>query len=721
VTRPTYVLGTGLSHDGSVCLLVDGVVTYAIEKERLTRVKHDGGNDRLAMEYVLDAAGITLEDVAVVVQNENFGMFRSGNTRYRGEPRMITDATETVTISHHLAHAYSAFGACPFDETAVLVVDGCGNAYEDCLDTSPGTLLGDVPGGLEHLYFEKDSYYSAAGRDLTTVAKDFSPWGARGWPVSPASTLHSLGGLYRAFSEYVFGAFDDAGKLMGLAPYGRLGRFEEPLFDLSEGRTFVRRESLRTFTTPALSRSELTERFEYFADVARWVQHELERALLYVVQDRYTRFASSNLAYAGGVALNAVANGRILRETGVERLFVQPAAGDNGLALGCAYYGWLQVLGRERVRPTGAIHLGRTYPRARVRAALDSVHGRVEVVEPASPAGINGVDAVDVVERTARLLAMGKVVGWYQGGAEFGPRALGHRSILAHPGIPGLRDHINRRIKFREDFRPFAPSVIAEEAGRFFDCEGYDSPYMILVFGVRTEWRERLCNVVHADGSARLHTVTRDGDPTYHRLLTTFSGLSGLPVLLNSSLNKRGMPIVETPEEALALFLDGDLDALVLDDTLVMKAPAVEPLSSRRVRGRIDDPTADDVPLVGARIRELSLVHDLTHRPERGLDDAPGRVVLLFTDTPDPLELAPDAYRMLELCDGRRTYASIALALGAETAYVLEFAALLSKFGILDHQAREHGQTRPAPRHTTSLGRDQRLSGKEGERWEAHR
>ncbi len=225
---PTYVLGSGLSHDGSVCLLADGKIVLALEKERITRVKHDGGNDRAIMAYVLDCAGITLDQVALVVQNENFGMFCSGNTVYSDEPRLLTDATRVVTISHHLAHAYSALGASGFDQASVLVIDGCGNSYEDCMDIAEGSLLGEMPDGLGHVHYEKDSYYTSVDGILRAVAKDFSPWGTQGRPLSPPFTLHSIGGVYQAFSLYAFGDFGDSGKLMGLAPYGEAGPLRLP-------------------------------------------------------------------------------------------------------------------------------------------------------------------------------------------------------------------------------------------------------------------------------------------------------------------------------------------------------------------------------------------------------------------------------------------------------------------------------------------------------------
>ena len=679
---PVYVLGTGLSHDGSVCLLADGEVILAIEKERLTRHKHDGWNDRLAMQYVLDNAGITLDDVALVVQNENFGMFRQGNTQYDEQNRLLSDATQVVTISHHLAHAYSALGPCGFDQTAVFVVDGCGNAYEDCIDVAPGTLLGSIPPGLEHLYYEKDSYYTSKGGTLETVAKDFSPWGAKGWPLTPPTTLHSIGGVYQALSHYVFGDFSDSGKLMGLAPYGRSGRFDFPIFELRDGQAFMCRESLQFFTSPAKSRTALKANFEYYADVAYHVQREVEHALLYVLRDRFRRCPSRNLAYGGGVALNAVANTRLLREAGFEHIFIQPAAGDNGLAIGCAYYGWLQVLGRDRVRSSGSTYLGASYPADRVRRAIAKLADRVSVEQSA-----------DVTAQTARLLADGKVVAWYRGGAEFGPRALGHRSILAHPGLPGMRDHINSKIKFREDFRPFAPSVIAGKAARYFDCEGCDSPYMIQVFDVRPEYRDQLTNVVHEDGSSRLHTVTEESEPAYFQLLEQFEALTGLPVLLNTSLNKRGMPIVETPEEALSFFMDCALDAIVLDDMIVTK-PEAHQAGNGRVRGLVELPSASDVPLLGMRIESVDLTYKLGHASHDEIHDSTQQVKVCFNDSPtaySPPYPPETVMQFFRLCDGIHTYADIAARMEVDIDTLIQIAGPLSQWGILDHAAQLAG------------------------------
>lgn len=564
--KPIYVLGTGLSHDGSACLLKDGRICVAIEKERITRQKHDGMNDRDAIRYCLDAAGITIDDLSLVVQNANFGMMEMGKEWWDGY-RILKNSTQVVTISHHLAHAYSAIGTSPFNEASVLVIDGCGNALDECIDLEGATLPSDLPTGeLRTLFFEKDSYYRFHDGKLQTIYKDFSPWGMsnRQYPMYPNTTMHSIGGLYLAASVYVFNGFEDAGKLMGLAPYGRPGIFDHEIFDLRDGRAFVRYDWMKHFTNPARSYEQFKNNFQYYADIAYWIQKRVEQAILYIAASRYQMAPSENLNYAGGVALNAVANRRLLKESPFKHLYIQPAAGDNGLAVGCAYYGWMQVLGKERIPHDGSPFLGKSYARAVSQSAIDRRRSQVTVLE-----------TPDYIQKTAEMLADGKVVAWFQGGAEFGPRALGHRSILADPRRPEVRNFINAKIKFREDFRPFAPSVLAEDAPLYFD-NWYESPYMILVAQVRPEWKSVIPSVVHQDNSARIQTVTAEFDPLYYELLRRFKQLTGISVLLNTSLNRRGMPIVETPEQAIGFYLGCQLDVLVLDGSILQKQPEAQ-------------------------------------------------------------------------------------------------------------------------------------------------
>lgn len=559
MSRPVYVLGVGLSHNGAACLLKDGKIEVAIEKERLTRRKNDGGNDTVAIRYCLDAAGIDLARVDLLVQNANFGSFAYGNDWYEG-PRDLPPGLPVVTISHHLAHAWCAYGLSGLDEAAVLVVDGCGNSFEDCMDLD-GAILPERPvGDLAALWFEKDSTYTARSTTITPVYKDFSPMGRHGceYPMHSRTTRHSIGGVYQGASEYTFAGSTDLGKLMGLAPYGRRGAFDHEIFRLEDGRLFGTEEWISRFRERVRSPQDFKARFQYFADVASLVQREIERALVELVRARHALRPMKNLCFAGGVALNAVANSRILAETPFENVFVPPAADDSGLAIGCAYHGWHQVLGRPRARHDGSPFLGREYSEAEIERALEAIPG-LTVERPA-----------DLVETVAERLESGQVIAWFRGGSEFGPRALGHRSILADPRSASTRDYINTWVKFREDFRPFAPAVRAEDAATYFEVTG-DSPYMLFVVPVRAAWRERLGAVTHVDGSARLQTVRAGADPEFHRLLSAFERRTGIGILLNTSLNRRGQPIVETPKEALDLLMETGVHALAIGPWLVRR------------------------------------------------------------------------------------------------------------------------------------------------------
>lgn len=566
-SKPVYILGTGLSHNGSSCLLKDGKILVAIEKERLSRIKHDGGNDSLTIQYCLNYAGITLHDLSLVVQCANFEKEEIQTTRYRG-PRLFPENYEVpvVTISHHLAHAYSAVGTCPFHTCDVFILDGAGSPYAHCDDLAGAIIPADV-NSLPGLYCEKDSYYHFDGQQLHSIYKDFSLLQLFGhaWPVHLPTNRHSIGGLYSMVSEYCFGNLDDAGKLMGLAPYGRDGQFQEELFRLEDGRLWVNEGAFAQFNRPMhpLNRT-LKDHFQYFADIARWTQQELERAVLYIIQSRQSLRRSANLAYAGGVALNAVANARIKKEMGLDGLYMEPAAGDNGLAPGCAYYGWLALMKKERVLHSGNAFFGRPYRGTEVEQAI----AEFKAMHPGQELSVTYPD--NIYEAAATLLAAGKTIGWFQGGSEYGPRALGHRSILADPRRKGVKELINRDIKFREDFRPFAPSVPAEDAGEYFE-EGWDSPYMILVDRIRPEWKAELEDIVHCNGTCRVQTVTAEWNAAYYQLLQAFKKRTGIAVLLNTSFNRKGMPIVETPAEAIGFFYECALDVLVMNDCLIEK------------------------------------------------------------------------------------------------------------------------------------------------------
>ena len=513
--KPTYVLGTGLSHDGSACLLKDGVVCVAIEKERITRQKHDGFSDNEAMLYCLEAEGISWDDIDLVVQNANFSNFSRGNKVFHGVERVIPEHIRIETISHHLAHAYSVIGMCPYDEVAILVSDGCGSSFDECMDLSGASISNDMSNpDAHHLSFEKDSYYYYKDGNLQTIYKDFSPFGhfLKGYSMCPPTAKHSIGGLYSAVSQYVFQGMEDPGKLMGLAPYGRPDIYAYKAFNFEDGRVFVNYDWMENFNQPRVQYEELAENFAYYADIAFWMQRQIESVIVELVNHRYALKNCKNFGFAGGLALNAVANAKLVNQTPFENYYFQPAAADNGLAIGCAYYGWLNVLNKPRVKHSGSAYLGKTYSPESIKQALVAYEDKVKISKPER-----------VIESTVNLLADGKVVAWFEKGSEFGPRALGHRSILADPRNPNIRDYINSKVKFREDFRPFAPSVPLDKVTNYFDCDSqYESPYMILVTQMLEEWKDKIPAVVHADGSSRVQTVTEEISPNYYQLITQF-------------------------------------------------------------------------------------------------------------------------------------------------------------------------------------------------------
>ncbi|HYH55012.1 MAG TPA: carbamoyltransferase C-terminal domain-containing protein, partial [Anseongella sp.] len=378
------------------------------------------------------------------------------------------------------------------------------------------------------------------------------------------TNYHSIGGLYSAASFYCFGNMDDAGKLMGLAPYGKLNG-KPALFILKNGTVEVDYSNLAGFFThPAAGYDSFKSNFQHYADIARWVQHEAEKAIEYIFKSRLEGLPAAKVAYAGGVALNAVANSQRKQNGRLAQFFPLPAAGDNGLALGCAYYGWLAHLKQSKVAPTGSPFLGRPYSPEEIKQAIREYEAKhsLKIYYSRQP---------DFIRKTAGLLAEGSVIAWYQGGAEFGPRALGHRSILADPRKAEIKNHINSRIKFREDFRPFAPAVRKENAGTYFR-KGWESPYMILIDWIKPEWKAILPGIVHQDDSCRVQTVSPEWNNRFYELLGEFETAAGIGVLLNTSLNKRGMPIVETPAEALDFFFSCALDVLVMEDFIIEKA-----------------------------------------------------------------------------------------------------------------------------------------------------
>lgn len=553
------------AHDSAAALVQDGRVIAAAEEERFNRIKHAPYAYPLrAARYCLQEAGLDIKDLDEIVFSfhPTLGLGASLGHALRFFPRgaffilaesvrrawyagsglyseymlHLDRRTRRHWVDHHLAHAASAYLASPFDRAAILVVDGVGE-------------------------WPVTTFYRAEGFQIKRLRSFSLP--------------HSIGFCYSAFTEYMgMEPFDAEYKVMGLAAYGDParhralfrqiiqlepeGRYRLDLsffnfqYDYGRGQWYGPR-MVEVFGPPCPPDELPGPRY---ADIAASLQERVEEVIFHMADWLYQTTGLPNLCLAGGVALNSVANGKLWRRGPFQRLYVQGAVHDAGCALGAALYRAHAVhrLPRQEMRH---LYYGPGYATDEVERVLKASRMPYQVVD-------------DPAETAAQRLAANQIVGWFQGRMEFGPRALGNRSILADPRQPDMKDRINAAIKFREPFRPFAPSVLAERSRDYF-VEIDDSPFMILVTDVRPERRALVPAITHADGTGRLHTVERQVNPLYWRLIHRFEELTGVPLVLNTSFNVRGQPIVNTPSEALATFYTSGLDVLIMDRFLVEK------------------------------------------------------------------------------------------------------------------------------------------------------
>ena len=547
-------------HDSSACIARDGEVLFAVAEERLSRVKHDARFPVLSIQACLDFASVQPGDVDFICQGwsrprapflhdlRNFATGRQspnfravlnstrsflsmwhqrgGENRFRQS--FNNSKAEFRFVDHHLAHAISAYAYSGFDDAAVLVLDGRG-AWEAT------SLWHGRDGRLEHKW---------------TIP----------WP-------NSLGLFYAKFTQYLgFTPYSDEWKVMGLAPYGAPG------VDLSEfirpnenpyrvaTKLLIAKDSAPLAAIEArmgpgrVPESELETRHR---DLAFAVQDMCEQAMMTLAKTAVAQTGSRNLCLAGGVALNSKANGKIRASGILDGIFVQPAASDDGVCLGAVLAPYLDNGGRLPVRKMRHAYLGNECSNAEIEKALETYKIRATHVD-------------DPAKAAAEMLANGKILGWVQGRMEFGPRALGSRSILADPRDPEMTAKVNNAVKFREWWRPFAPSMLSETAGEYIES-ATDSPFMILTAQVRPEKRKVIPAVTHVDGSARPQTVERDVNPLYWRLIHEFGQRTGVPVVMNTSFNLRGEPIVSSPTDAIRTFYSSGMDALVIGNFVVAK------------------------------------------------------------------------------------------------------------------------------------------------------
>jgi carbamoyltransferase len=547
-TQPT-VLGINRTQDASICLMRGSQILCSIQKERLTRRKHHWGKPGDVREiYVRRLAELDRPIDALVecyssdAEIDHLALYE----QELSETLLLPPHCRRARISHHLAHLYSAFHPSPFDEAAVMIIDGQGSDARDFTEKWSGAE--SIPGHWR----EVSSFYAADRSHIECLAKQV-------WDRDE-QRLVGLGMFYFLLTQAIFPGEGNEGKVMGLAPHGDPHRLALPPLEVEGAQVSIPRRWLEIVHDRGRFRYSGNEsaRFADIADLAAAGQRAFEDAVLEVARWLHDHTGADNLCFAGGTALNCSANDRLLRETPFRRVFIPPAPSDAGTALGCAVYGMSELLDAPSDYRWTDDFLG---PEPRLFDVEEALRGADDLVVEAPD---------DLCGQVADLLCRTKTVALYQGRSEFGPRALGHRSILGDPRFSFVRDWINARVKQREWFRPLAPVVLLERAERYFDIR-QPSPFMQFAAPVRPEARDRIPAVTHVDCTARLQTVGEHDDPFLRGLLEAFDARTGIPVLLNTSFNGKEEPIVESPAQAVASFRCTPLHALVMPPYLVRK------------------------------------------------------------------------------------------------------------------------------------------------------
>ena len=555
-----WIMGINASHNGAVCLLHGDRIVAAIQEERLTRIKRQrlyGVTPALSIAYCLAHAGIEAGDLDLIVTSVQ-GRSRDpvyDFTRNR-ILRPLQNGVRLEHVSHHRAHAISAFALSGFSDSAVLVADGSGSPWEDLPADERAIVLRQAKGG-----FETASLYQAAGTQLAPLEKhlaDNGDWLAGSEQAMPC--FGGLGDMYAAAAKQIFDDVLEPGKVMGLAALGKATFPPEAFFSI-ENDGFVYHDTVpRAFQFGG----RWPQHREAYQDLACSTQEALEQGVLHLARRLRERTGSPRLCYAGGVALNGIANERLFSESGFEDIFIMPPADDSGVAVGAAFWGLWQLTGVNSRVQLAADAFGRTYETHEIEAAAKSV-GSVHLFRES-----------DTIEAAVDRICDGQIIGWFFGGSELGPRALGQRSIICDPRQPDMPAQLNGRIKRRESFRPFAPAILEEAVPDWFETSGADtrSPFMLRVSLFKEAQRSKVPAVVHADGTGRLQTVTREANGPFRELVEAFNRRTSVPILLNTSFNGPGEPIVESPADALRCMLTNGLDACVFPGMIAVRAEA---------------------------------------------------------------------------------------------------------------------------------------------------
>jgi len=552
-----------LYHDAAACLVKDGKVVAATEEERFTRKKHDNSFPTNAIKYCLEQGKISIEDINYVVfyekpimkfdriLNSHLETFpKSFWTFFKTMPSWLNEKLrlpsiikkeigydgEILFVDHHLAHAASAFLVSPFKKAAILTVDGVGEW------TTTAWGYGD-------------------GNKITLLKEIHFP--------------NSLGLLYSAVTTYLgFKANNDEYKIMGLASYGKptyLDKFEKIVDVKKDGSyqldmdyfvyhyrlSMPSKKFIEEFGPARKPKSPIDQRHK---DIAASLQTILEEILFKILNHLHKKVKCNNLCMAGGVALNSTANGKIVKNTKFKKIFVQPAASDAGGSLGAAFYVYNTILGKKRDCIMDHVFLGPEFSTDEIRHYLK--RNKINFKEFKNENRL--------IKKTAKLILENNITAWFQGRLEWGPRALGNRSILANPCNPDMKDIVNKKVKHREEFRPFAPSILLEDQKKYFET-GECLPFMQFTHLIKEKMQNKIPSVTHVNGTGRLQSVTKDQNPKYYKLIKEFKRLSKVPVVLNTSFNIKGEPIVCTPEDAYRCMMGTGIDYLIMDRFLIAR------------------------------------------------------------------------------------------------------------------------------------------------------
>ena len=533
------ILGISCGHDANVCIVNDEKILVHLEKERFTRRKRDVGKVDELIRIALEVAELQFGDIDIVASSvpvwEQYGhscevvsgeIYESLFDYSHHKVRLFDRELPAVFVPHHVGHMAYAYYLSGFESADIISVDAFGNFTATAIGVGEG----------QELHPRYDLYPS------------------------------NIGSLWCIVSRHIFGSLFDAGKTMGLAPYGQPSYLE-----LLKRRYKKHRAGWPILDDPWVDNeafpilSELSDDIEIMHPVARdmaaSVQALTNEIMLEYAQETRRQNGNRNLCLAGGVALNGISNELIDGSGLYDKVFVGPATNDAGLSIGFALYALHHILGKPKQEYADCVYLSKDYDHKEFKNALNQYRDLLN---------IDNLPRSEVTSVTADLLIEGAIVGWFQGRAESGPRALGHRSILCNPAIDGMKDHLNIRVKHRESFRPFAPSVIGDAKERYFELHS-ESPYMLRIVPVKPNYHSVIPAVVHVDGSSRPQTVEKEENPLYYDLLRHVGEKTGSPILLNTSFNVRGEPIVESPEDAVKCFLSSEIDYLVMDNLLISK------------------------------------------------------------------------------------------------------------------------------------------------------